>query len=956
MLKNVAILAAMLIPALAGDPVVAADTPRKEPSLPPIYSYRAADVESLRRGFTAPPREAGPWVYWFFFDNVMSKREITRELEEMAAAGIAGAELRFVSMRGFSGKPGPWFDPEGWARLGQKRLEFLSPEFIDALEHTCAQAKRLGLRLAINTGMGWPPGGPWITPEHRSKHLAWQARELTGPAVFEEKSLGPGSMILAWRIDTAGDEKAVTPGSFQPLTGRIQWQHDRGSLRWDVPEGRWLIGTFRVTLGGLCDKGNGPEADPGSREAVLFHLNHVFSRLDPILTKYYGTTLTEVTSDSWEYVRGHNRYWSPAILETFPKAAGYDLREKMHVLLGFGPDKERVVQDLESVERIVIRENFYKTVADYLHARGLRHRPQVRGRGLSRDFFEAFANSDTPEIEEEVCLPEAIWVAHTLGKPIVSAEAFTFLSGHGRNLEREGQQRAHQGPLADPRRLWETNPSLLRWHAGAHFAQGINRIQMHSFGYSPPGLPPPGWRMYAEVHLNRNVPWWPYMREFSRWIARNQFVLQSGGPAADALVYPVRSNPPNGPYNMATDQPAWAINAIDGANPYTLARLKKQDGAAPYDFSRLLLIDDVRTPGEAGRILELVNSGAVLVCCRAMPERWTALQPAADSAGDIARLQAGFRKAVDQGKVVDARSQGWQEALDEAQTVRWAPASAKLSFQHRRVQGGEIYFLTNWGDGFSGEVSFPHAKLAPEIWNADTGATLPVGQYRTDQGRAAITISLGPHESTIVVFVRAAAKLHAVRCEGGRVAYEPDGKLYARLDGSGPCRVELSDGQTRELRATLPPPIALDGPWTIAADPGSGVGLSAPVKVQLDKLVSWREIPRLRTYAGIARYETSFDVPPEFLRGDVGVLLELGEVYEMADVWLNGRRVGTSWFVPHGLDLTGHVQPGRNQLRIDVPNILKNHLEPGEYTRPSGLLGSIRVRPVARVFLQVTTP
>ena len=60
-------------------------------------------------------------------------------------------------------------------------------------------------------------------------------------------------------------------------------------------------------------------------------------------------------------------------------------------LLGFGPDKERVVQDLESVERIAIRENFYETVAGYLHARGLRHRPQVRGRGLSRDFFEAFA-------------------------------------------------------------------------------------------------------------------------------------------------------------------------------------------------------------------------------------------------------------------------------------------------------------------------------------------------------------------------------------------------------------------------------------------------------------------------------------------------------------------------------------------------------------------------------------
>ena len=118
MLQDLAILAAMLMPALAGDPVAAADTPRKERSLPAIYSYRAADIAALRQGFAAPPREAGPWVFWIFFDNVMSKEEITRELEDMAAAGIAGAELRFLSLHGFSGKPGPGFDPEGWARLG----------------------------------------------------------------------------------------------------------------------------------------------------------------------------------------------------------------------------------------------------------------------------------------------------------------------------------------------------------------------------------------------------------------------------------------------------------------------------------------------------------------------------------------------------------------------------------------------------------------------------------------------------------------------------------------------------------------------------------------------------------------------------------------------------------------------------------------------------------------------
>jgi len=510
----------------------------------------------------------------------------------------------------------------------------------------------------------------------------------------------------------------------------------------------------------------------------------------------------------------------------------------------------------------------------------------------------------------------------------------------------------HAGPLADPQRQWETHPALLRWQAGAHFARGVNRIQMHSFSYSPLGTPPPGWRIYAEVHLNRHVPWWPYMQPLSTWLARTQWVLQSGTPVADALVYPVRSNPPDGPYNLATDQPAAALNAIDAASWYTLSRLQKQGGETPYDGLRLVLIGDVRTHAEARRILELLEGGAVLVCCHTLPDAWSALC----SGGASDPLRAAFHAAFERGTLVDARGQDWQETLADAQSVRWIPASANLSFQHRRVRDGEIYLLTNWGAAFRGEVSFPQAELTPEIWHADTGACLPAGQHRVAQGRTAVSLTLGPHESTFVVFTPAPRPWHVVRCEDGCAAYDPDGQLRVRLDASGPCRVELSDGQVRALHVTLPPPLALDGPWTLAADPGQGVGLTAPVTVELGNLVSWREIPDLRRYAGIVCYETSFDLPPEFLRADVGLLLELGEVYELADVWLNGRHVGTSWFPPHDLDLAGYVQPGRNRLRIDVPNLLKNHLEPGAYDRPSGLLGPLRVRPVGRVHLQVTTP
>ncbi|MHB9063326.1 MAG: glycosyl hydrolase [Pirellulaceae bacterium] len=444
--------------------------------LPPIYSYRAQDIDALRTGFAAPRCEAGPWVYWIFFENVMSKDEITRELQELAAAGFAGAEMRFLSLHGFAGLPGPWFDPAGWDRLGQERLEFLSPAFVDMLEHACAEAQRVGLRLAINMGMGWPPGGPWITPEHQSKHLTARAVVVQGPAPLRGDTsvpVAPGGRVCAWTIrGDRPDSRDVSVESFRDL-GEFVSESDR--LEWDVPDGHWLIGVFETLPGGFCDKGNGPEVDPGSREAVLFHLQHLFDPLQPQLRKYFGSTLVEVTSDSWEYERrGGSRYWSPAMWTTFEKLIGYELPPRLYALLGYGPNSEETLAALERVEQETIRAHFFETATDYLHAFGLRHRGQVRGRGLSRDFFEAFATLDTPEIEEEVFLPEAVWIAHSAGKPIISAEAFTFLSGHGRNLERDGQQRLHEGPLADPLHVWETNLTMLRWHAGAHFARGVH--------------------------------------------------------------------------------------------------------------------------------------------------------------------------------------------------------------------------------------------------------------------------------------------------------------------------------------------------------------------------------------------------------------------------------------------------------------------------------------------------
>jgi hypothetical protein len=318
---------------------------RTESKLPPVYAYRAEDLETLRRGFATPPREAGPWVYWFWWNNVVSSDEIARELDEMAAAGIAGAELRIVTFNGWGGPPLQGMDAASLERIGHRQIKYLSDECLDTMEFTCAKAQQLGLRLAINMGMGWPPGGTWITAQHQSKSLSCRACEVQGGTNFEGSVSTDGGMAFAWKL---GDQpKTVDRNSFQDLSPQLQRQRDRAVLRWNVPEGRWLIGLFSVGGGGQCDKGEGSPLDPGSREAVLFHLDYIFSRLDPKLGRFYGTTLVDVASDSWEYDGGD--YWTPAILEAFPRQAGYDLRGRMYALLGYGPDAALVLREMNGV-------------------------------------------------------------------------------------------------------------------------------------------------------------------------------------------------------------------------------------------------------------------------------------------------------------------------------------------------------------------------------------------------------------------------------------------------------------------------------------------------------------------------------------------------------------------------------------------------------------------------------
>ena len=56
------------------------------------------------------------------------------------------------------------------------------------------------------------------------------------------------------------------------------------------------------------------------------------------------------------------------------------------------------------------------------------------------------------------------------------------------------------------------------------------------------------------------------------------------------------------------------------------------------------------------------------------------------------------------------------------------------------------------------------------------------------------------------------------------------------------------------------------------------------------------------------------------------LVLDLGEVHEIAEVIVNGKSVRTLWKVPYRLDISDYVIPGDNTLEVKVTSLWPNRL------------------------------
>jgi hypothetical protein len=937
--------------------------------------------DSLAAEFVSPPDAARPWVYWMWMDGNLSREGITADLEALKRAGIGGVivmevnvgvprgpvefmgpewrrmfahvvaeaerlglEVTLGSGPGWTGSGGPWVKPEDSMRhLVASAVEVSGPQPFDGLlpqprrrpgffgegllPAPLEKAKNEYYRDVMVLAFPTPGSGPEV-PDIDEKALYVRAPYSSQegvkpflPSPADYPSVPPGT--------------AVDPSRVVDLTGRLSAE---GRLVWDVPEGRWTVLRFGMTSTGANSRpapvpGLGLECDKFDKAALDAHFdNFVGALLREIGPRRTGGNAgwTTLHLDSWE-MGAQN--WTEAFREEFVRRRGYDSLPFLPVLTG------RVVGSLEISERFLW--DFRLTAQELLvenHALHLKELGRRHGFGLSIEPYDMTpcadmtlgAVADVPMAEFWLSgyhtahsVVQAAGIAHTNGRKVVAAEAFT----------------------SDSREAWKAYPGSVKALGDWAFATGINRIVFHRSQHQPWADVRPGMTMgpYG-VRWERTQTWWEMSSAYHLYLARCQHLLRRGLPVADVCFLVAEGAPHvfRAPESALRGSPPDHLGyAFDACAPETLrASLEVKDGALVFPDGmsyRVLVLPEreTMTPGLLKKIRDLVAAGATVVGPRPRKSPGLAGFPGCDA--EVEALAEELWGNCD-GERVTQRRFGRGMVVWEKGPVSSFPAPAavrnetwdvgppplsspeqygdykivtrlleqtglppdfesdrNIRFAHRRDGGTDIYFLSNADPRRVEAVClFRVAGRRPELWDAVTGEIREAENYRLEAGRTSVPLVFEPHQSFFVVFRK-----------------------------SGPKK-----GTKGENVAALEAVVRLEGPWEVSFDRKWG----GPERVAFEKLEDWTKRPEegIVHYSGVASYRNSFVLEPSKKR----LWLDLGTVHNLAAVSLNGRECGFVWCSPWRLEVTGAAVPGVNTLEVRVANLWVNRLI-GDERHPS---------------------
>jgi hypothetical protein len=759
-----------------------------------------------------------------------------------------------------------------------------------------------------------------------------------------------------WRISKWTSEEQITDDdcvrlrSIMNITNKLD---KNGRLHWNVPPGNWTIlrightstGHKNETAGG----GKGLECDKFNPAAVTLQFNKWFGEFYHHID---AATIKDVLKffhvDSWEC---GSQNWTTNFLEEFRKRRGYDLFQYLPVMTGVPIESslksEQILHDVRQTIAELVNDKFFVTLARLAGQKGVEFSAESVAPTMESDGMLHYKSVNIPMGEFWLRSPthdkpndllDAISGAHIYGKNIVQAEAFTEL-----------------------RMAWDEYPGMLKTLADRNFALGINRLVYHVFVHNPWLNKKPGMTLDPiGLYFQRDQTWWKQSNAWVDYAKRCQALLQLGKPVVDIAIFTGEELPrrailpdrlvstlpgifgkeiverestrlanhgqpliqsPQGVTHSAniTDASDWIdplhgyaydsynIDALQNYSTVKNGKISLPNGAG-YSLLVIPRQKNSVTPGlislsSSKKIGQLVEAGATLLMVDSfslvtdgnIPKNYDkhyldALNNYSfrniTHPGDIVRFAKG--KII----VGPYEKENFSEIGLQPDFLAADPNGMRadeIAWTHRRGNDFDIYFISNQEDSARVvNLSLRITGRIPELWNPVTGEISIAKNWQMENGRTHLPVQL-----------------------------DRNGSLFIVLQQSTSLQQNNSGKNWREFKLVS----EIDETWTVKFDEQYGGPKNS---LLFDKLTDWSQDKDLsvRYYSGTSVYSKKIKLAAT----DQKLFLDLGEVRNIAEVFVNGIPCGIAWTYPYRVDISKAVKPGDNEIKIAVTNTWANRM------------------------------
>jgi hypothetical protein len=881
--------------------------------------------------FRQPDNRYRPMVRWWWNGDRVIGKEILRELDVLQAAGIGGVEINPIR---FPAEAGP---------MNTRALTWMSDEWLDVLEVALQGTQERGMTCDMIVGSGWPYGGEFLSRQDRTQMVALGTKTFTGPGHIklarEELLEAVSPHFVSPYKDSLKELFGLTlvPSQLETTatSQHLDNQLSQNFIEFDLPPGDHIL-YFLVKLTGFMAVINGA---PGASGPVLNHYSEgaVERYLDRLSSKLaarigpLGNHFRAFFTDSIE-LEGAN--WCDDMFIQFHKRRGYDLSPWLPFILfkvgemgntvsekygadfslAFKAQTDLVRYDFEITRHELFQERFVATFVSWCKRNGVKSRMQAYGMDLDAitdgmmidipecetwirsEKIEAFGTGDYRQGRSYTMINKFVSsAAHLSGKQLISCEEMT-------NTD-------------DP---FHASLERIKVAGDQSMLSGVTQSVLHGFNYSPPDAPFPGWVRYGTYFSERNT-WWPYFKLWIDYKARLSALFQHSVMQADIAILPPladlasRYGFQRDPFPKTVDPPylykLWEVIHQNGSGcDYLTEDVIRQSTVSQgrlqfHDRSyKAIFLPDVESlhPATAKLLKRFVESGGTLLCIGKAPYRACGYIDNALESRAVHEVIQSLRNnyplripvlTINEGDMVNwYRAVQKQYALEPDVLIN--NPTDYISQLHYVSGNQDIFFFTNYGpqQTHTLEADFRLKEKTPWLWDAETGRRAP---YPTSGAENALTITLGPSESRLIVFEK-----------------------------SAPIDESISASASKLLSPSIGNPISehiIAGPWNLNLTHVNGTTQSRVMQT----LTDLSQESDLKSFAGTMIYSNHFRVD----RPDEHFVLDLGHLHSVSQVMINDHLIGTRWYGEHTYDLSGALIPGVNEVTIKVVSTLGDYMK-----------------------------